>query len=423
MIWFIGAALVAILALGLGLPMLRGRPDAAAGAGDIATPGLAGPARDVAVYRDQLRGIEADAAAGRLAAPEAAQLRAEIGRRLLDADRALRKAAPAPVAPGAPGRGARSAGLGVLALALAGGFYTYAWLGAPELPDQPRQPRIAAAEAAYAARPSQAEAEAAAPARPAPETPPGFTDLLDELRLRMADQPEARGLRMLADFEARMGRAAAARDAMARLIALEGEAAGPEAHLELAVLMIDAAGGLITPDAEAEIATVLARDAANPQARFLQGLLFIQSGRPDRAFPIWRALLAEGPADAPWLVPVRQGIMDLAWLAGDPNYTPPGAPTEAATAPAMDADAAAAIAAMDADTRAEAIAGMVRALEERLVREGGPAQDWAQLVRALGVQGDTDHARLIRDKARGIFRGDAASLSVIDAAGAEAGLD
>lgn len=414
MIWIVGTALVAIVGLALAAPMWRAR------AGLVAPSGAA---RDVAVYRDQLRGIEADAAAGRLGAEEAARLRAEVGRRLLEADRAERRAAPAAAPAAGPGRLTLGLALAGLAVVLAGSLALYARLGAPDMPDAPRSARLEAAQQRYDSRPSQAEAEAEVGPSPvpAPQAPQDFLDLMEQLRTRMAETPEPRGLRMLADYEARLGNLAAAQDAFRRLIALEPGAATADDHVGLATLMIETAGGLITPEAEAEIDAALARDMRHPQARFLKGLLYGQTGRPDRTFEIWRGLLEEGPPGAPWLAPIRQSIGELAWLAGNPGYQPPAAGTGAPPGP--DAGAVAAAEAMSPEERAAMIAGMVAGLEDRVAREGGSAEEWARLVTALSVQGEAGRAGTILAEARTIFAEDAAALATLAQAARDAGLE
>lgn len=430
MIWIIGAALVLILGLALGAPMLSARGSTSDGraSGDDSRP-LTGTARDLAVYRDQLRGIEADAASGRIGANEAASLRAEIGRRLLDADRAMRKDAKA-IDHGksggtgaAPGHVPAFLGLAGLVAILAGGLVAYGWLGSPDLPDAPRKDRIAAAQAQYDQRPTQAEAEALAPDLPQVTTPDGFPALMEQLRARMAEHPDERGLRMLADYETQLGNLTAAHQALAQLIALKGPDAGADLHLARAFLMIDAAAGLITPEAEQELAASLALDPTIPQARFLQGLLHGQTGRPDRAFPIWRELLAEGPADAPWIALIRERIDELAWLAGSPDDVPVSGMGDGPGLPALDADTLAAAEAMTADERADLVAGMIAGLESRLATEGGPPEDWARLIVSLAVSGEAGRARAIRDEARASFANNADAIAVIEAASTRAGLD
>jgi cytochrome c-type biogenesis protein CcmH len=68
------------------------------------------------------------------------------------------------------------------------------------------------------------------------------------------------------------------------------------------------------------------------------------------------------------------------------------------------------------------IEGMVDGLAERLAAEGGPPEDWARLIRSLGVLGRRDEAAAILLEARQVHAGDAAGLAAIDAAGRDAGL-
>jgi cytochrome c-type biogenesis protein CcmH len=77
---------------------------------------------------------------------------------------------------------------------------------------------------------------------------------------------------------------------------------------------------------------------------------------------------------------------------------------------------------MTPEERQAMIAGMVGQLSDRLATEGGPATDWARLIKALGVLGQTDQARAILTEARTTFAANAADLAVIDAAAREAGL-
>ena len=221
------------------------------------------------------------------------------------------------------------------------------------------------------------------------------------------------GLELLALHEERLGNLAAARKAQEDLVALRGTDATAADHARLAALMTEAAGGLITPEAEAQMARALQLDPRDPQARFMAGLLQIQNGRPDRAFPVWAALLAEGPADAPWLAPIRASIQDLAWFAGQPGYTPPE-PSGTAL-PGPDAEAMAAAEAMTPEDRRRMVEGMVEGLETRLATQGGTPDEWARLIGALVVIGRQDHARDILAEARAQGAFDDATLTEVEA--------
>ncbi|MFT4014618.1 MAG: c-type cytochrome biogenesis protein CcmI [Paracoccus sp. (in: a-proteobacteria)] len=396
--WIICAALTGVVALAIAAPLTRRR-----------SPGDSAAACDLRIYRDQLREVERDLERRLVDPAEAERLRTEIGRKVLAADRALREQ-PAGAPPG--GRAA----LVLLALLLAGAFLAYDRLGAPGAPDQPIAQRLAQAQARYQARPSQAEAERLAPRpdRPAPD--PEYLDLVQKLRAAVARNPDdPRGQELLALHEERLGNLAAAREAQARLVALKAGAAGAEDYARLAGLTVEAAGGLVTREAEAAMRKALELDPAQVQMRYLAGLLQIQNGRADRAFPIWAALLAEAPADPALNALIRPLIGDLAWLAGQPDYQPPDDQQ-----PGPDADALAAARDMAPEDRERMIEGMVQGLEARLARQGGTPQEWARLIAALAVLGQKDHAQEILAEARRQF-GPEAAAPIEEAAG-KAGL-
>lgn len=407
MLWIICAALAAVTFLAIFAPLLR------RGAGD-AEPAAA---YDLRVYRDQLREVERDLERGLIAQADAERLRVDIGRKVLEADRALKAGSRQSKGP------AVIWGFAALAATVAGAFALYDRIGAPAVPDLPISARIEAAEKRYAERPSQAEAEAAAPKTEAPTPDADYAALIDQLRSAMAERPDdPQGLALLAEHESRLGNYVAAKDAQARLVAVKGDQASAADHSRLAALMIEAAGGTITRDAEVELAAALKADPRDAQARYMAGLLQIQNGRPDRAFPIWANLLNETPAGSPLDAPIRALIMDLAWLAGEPNYTPPEA---SLTAPLPGPDAAAMEAAEDMtpEARQEMISGMVAGLENRLATQGGTPEEWARLISALGVLGQTERARAIWHEAHTRFATNAQALATVREAAQKAGVE
>lgn len=404
MFWILCAALVVVVAVAILKPFLRARATIEPAA-----------AYDLRVYQDQLREVGRDLERGVINEDDAQRLRTEIGRKVLEADRRLS---------GAPGRGTPGATIGaavLLGLALAAAVGIYLREGSPSLPDRPLAQRIADAQRTYENRPSQASAEAEAPPRPAPPAVEGeYADLVQQLREAVARNPDdPQGLALLASNEARLGNLAAARVALERLIELRGDDARPEELMQLSALMVDAAGGVITPEAERMLARALQRDPALPQARYLLGLMQIQNGRPDRAFPIWRRLLEEGPENAPWIAPIRASMPELAWLAGQPDYVPP-APQGALPGP--DQDAVTAAEDMTDAERTEMIEGMVSGLEARLADQGGSPEEWARLIMALSVLGQADRARLIWIEAQEVFAASPEALATVRAAVDQAGL-
>ncbi|PTE21997.1 c-type cytochrome biogenesis protein CcmI [Cereibacter changlensis JA139] len=371
---------------------------------------------DMRVYRDQLREVDRDLARGIIGAEDAERLRAEVSRRVLEADRALAAAPQRGRGPGA----ISVAGAALVALLLAGAFGIYLRLGAPGYADMPMAARIADADAAYRDRPEQAALEAEFAALPQPELPngadPKFLELMERLRAAVAERPtDVQGQELLARNEAALGNFAAASAAQRQVIALTSPRDSAEDHAALAELMILAAGGVVSPEAEAALTAALQRDPENGTARYYSGLMLAQTGRPDMAFRLWRGLLeASSPGD-PWYEPLRAQIPDLAWRAGVDYQLP----APAAGPSAEDLQAAEG---MSDEDRKAMIEGMVTQLNDRLATQGGTAEEWAQLIGAYGVLGQTERATAIFAEAQTRFEGREADLALIRAAADRAGV-
>ena len=409
MFWIMTAAMTLLVGVAMLRPFMTGRAAAA-------EPPAA---YDLRVYRDQLREVDRDLTRRVLTADEAERLKTEIGRKILDADRALarqvqpRGHAPAPLLAGA-----------LLVVLLAGALAVYLREGSPEAPDLPLKARIAAAESRMANRPAQADAESRAqPAPPAGTPDPDYLRLIDELRAAVSRRPDdPQGLALLAEHEARLGNFTAARDAQARLLALRGDQAEAVDHARLAAMMIEAAGGLVSTEAEAELDRALRIDPQNGQALYLRGLMFAQNDRPDLAFPIWRDLVERGPETAPWMAPIRNLMPQLAWLAGHPDYQPPPPAGAMPGLPRPDAAAVAAAGDMTPEARQQMIAGMVGQLEARLATEGGTPEEWGRLITSLVQIGNTAHAREIWTEAQSRFAATPEAMVVVRQAAEAAGL-
>lgn len=397
--WILTSALVAVIALLFMLALLRRHA--------AATPAAA---YDVQVYRDQLADLEKDRQRGVIAPDEADRTRLEISRRMLEADRA----AQAPQGTGAAPRAASVVMAGVVLAVLGGAFALYQQLGAAGLPDRPLKLRLAEADALYDSRPKQDEAEQAAVAArgPMPEIDPQFTELMERLRKAVADRPnDLRGLELLATNEMNTGNFRAGWETQRRLIALKGEAATAEDYARLGEFMTVAAGGLVTPEAEAALATAMEKDRGNGLALYYLGLMMGQNQRPDRAFRMWDALLRQSSPDAPWVPVIAENIEALAWLAGEENYSPPmpagGGPSEADIAAAAE---------MTPEDRAAMIRGMVEQLNARLANEGGTGADWAKLISSLRMLGEGPRSEAVLAEARGKFADRPEDLAGIEAA-------
>jgi len=385
------------------------------------TRGGAGPAAayDLRVYRDQLREVDRDLARGVIGEADAERTRAEVSRRILAADAAARKS---PDRSGAPQAVTMVTAVGLAVMVIAGSVLLYRGLGAPGYGDLGLRHRIEMAQAARESRPDQDAAEARMPALPPRELDDGYKALVDKLRSTVASRPEdARGHDLLAQHEANSGNFPAAYAAKARVIEIRGEDATPQDYAEYAELMIMAAGGYVSPQAERALAAALERDRGNGPARYYWGAMMAQTGRPDIAFRIWEETLRAGPPDAYWIAPIRGQIEDMAARAGVDYALPPatgGAPMLAGP----NSEDMAAAADMTAEERQDMIRGMVDRLSDRLASDGGSAAEWARLIGALGVLGETDRARAIHAEAQQTFAGDTEALAQIEAAARRAGV-
>ncbi|WP_298972406.1 c-type cytochrome biogenesis protein CcmI [uncultured Roseobacter sp.] len=402
--WIVAGVLAltvaALLALGLRAPR-QGATEPAA-------------AYDLRVYRDQLREVDKDLARGVVSAADAERIRAEVSRRILAADAAMQSDQITADA----GKGAPKFVAGMLALVLIGGsFALYLQLGAPGYGDLALADRIEMAESARTERPSQEAAEASLPEVGTPENAsPDYVALVEQLRDTVARRPDdLQGNILLAQNEANLGNFRAAARAQSQVLRLKGDTADATDFIDYADMLVLAAGGYVSPEAEAALRTALSFDQTNGTARYYMGLMMAQTGRPDTAFRMWDALLREGPETAPWITPILAQIEDMAFRAGV-TYQIPQIGTGRGPSSA-DIEAAGDLTPAE---RMEMIQSMVGGLSERLASEGGTVDEWAQLIGALGVLGRTAQARAVYENAIEVFADDTRALDLLLRAGQRA---
>lgn len=388
--WAVAVALAAVVAYVL-IAALR----------QVPAPSNSGEA-DMVVYRDQLAEIERDLARGTIGPAEADRLRAEVGKRVIDADK-VRLTGRA-----ATGRTPTAAIVAVIvAVVVPGGVAAYWGLGAPGYPDMALEPRLAALDDGIRARPSQ-EAELATQGRTRDTTLDATlaTDLaamtdLDALRARFQQHFEAGEMQQAVRVQE-------------RLLALQGDTAGSNDHANLALALVAEAQGYVSPEAEAQLVDALRRDMENELARYLVGEMFLQGGRFDKAFQFWRPLAEGGDPAAPWTGSIRERIGQVAELAGVNYALPAGAgPTAGDVAAAAE---------MTPEERQAMIEGMVAQLSDRLATEGGDVEDWNRLIRSLAILERLPEAQKIYDEAKERFQGRPAELSFLRLAAVETGL-
>jgi cytochrome c-type biogenesis protein CcmH len=331
---------------------------------------------DVAVYRDQLDEIERDRAAGQIGDAEAEAARVEVSRRLLAA------ADAGAVEPAAAAAGRRRAAaliaLIVLPLCAAG---LYLSLGSPELPGQPLAARMQESRETQSIQSLVAQVEAHLDRNP----------------------QDGRGWEVLAPVYLKLGRFDDAVKARRNALAYRGETA--ERQSDLGEALAAANNGIVTAEAKRAFERAVALDATHPKARFFLGLAAEQDGQREQAAAIWRALLANAAADAPWVNFVRQA---LARVEGE------GGPS---------AQDVAAAAQMSDQQRNEMVQGMVQRLAERLRQDGSDIEGWLRLMRAYMVLGERDKARAAASDARRALAADPDKLRMIDDAAKGLGIE
>ncbi len=377
--WIFAAVLTAAVLLLLVPPLLRSTGS--------------GPDReefDREVYRDQLDELERDRARGLINDAQTEAAKAEIARRMLaTAEKDGNTGAPTT---------ARSGRLLAVLLAVllpVGALAVYGSVGRPDLPAQPLASR-------------NLEQERGGP-------PKSVLAAMDKLKAQLAENPsDLQGWLILGQAYAKMGRNADAADALRHAVALNKD------DVELQGLfgetLVSANDGMVPEEAVTAFDAVLAKEPKDPRARFFAALARFQAGDQQGALDRWTALMAESPADAPWVPVVRDQIREAAVALnldpakvtpqplppeqkeqaaqgqpGGPQAAPNAAPNTAPNAPAN-------MAGQD-----EMIRGMVANLAGRLDADPSDVDGWLKLVRSYGVLGEPakalDAARKARERA------------------------
>jgi cytochrome c-type biogenesis protein CcmH len=235
------------------------------------------------------------------------------------------------------------------------GLGVYLMLGAPYLAQRSMEPLqthdVRALVAALAVR-----------VREAPDDPRGWM-LLGKGYLTLGDANDA---------AAAFGRAipVATPDERPTLLSARGEA------------LTMAAGGIVTPEAEATFDEALRLDPKDQAARFYLGLAYAMRRDNAHALMLWQSLLADAPANAPWRGVLIDRIASLRAQTGG------GAPD---------------------------ISAMVAGLAARLHQNPKDPQGWQRLIRAYAVLGDDAKAQSALADARAASKGDTQAQAALSA--------
>jgi len=391
MIWFLGSAACLVCTGFIVRSILQPQ-----------TIDISAASKDLALYKDQLREVDSDLARGVLSETESESARLEISRRILAADK---RAQMETLANPAPSIINKLLAAFVILTVLTGSLGIYANLGEPNLPDRPLVARLAAAQEARAQRLSQEDAEVQVPDEKI-NIPEDYLKLVKKLRETIKKRPnDEQGLRLLALHEFRIGKYRAARKAHTRIMKVVGDKVTAKDYIDFAEVMIFATNGYVSPEAEITLSQALKLKPNDGRTRYYSGLAMAQNGRADVAYRLWEGLLKEGPQDAAWIPLIKSQIDDVARLAGInmSNQPLPGPTTDQINAASE----------MTKEGRKKMIRGMVAGLGERLATNGGTMNEWARLIRALGVLGETARASEIWNEAKDVFSDNPKALNLL----------
>lgn len=339
-LWIIFAFMTAVAIFAVLWPL--GRVSRAAGGGS-----------DLLVYKDQLHEVDRDRASGLIGEAEAEAARLEVSRRLLAAADVPAPAFMPDAQPSLQRR--RWAAIAAMLILPFGPLGLYVALGSPNLPGEPAFARV--------------------------NTPNGqelIAKLVRQVETHLEQNPnDGAGWEVLAPVYMQLNRFDDAVEARKKALKLNGENATREADLGEAETA--AANGLVTAEAKVAFERAIARDPHEAKARYFLGLAAEQDGKIEEAAALWKALLADAPAGAPWVGFVREA---LARATGAP-----------AAAPGPNANDVATASDMSDEQRRDMIRGMVTRLADRLHGDGADVEGWLRLVRAYVVLGDRDKAK------------------------------
>ena len=348
-------------------------------------------AREAAIYESQLAEVASDLAQGSISTGDADLARAEIQRRLAQAAKLVETQRP--VTPRWRGLAlAATAGLVIL-----GSVNLYGVLGRPDF----AVPPVAEASLAPAAQPSlQMPAQMPTQAGQAASGTGQVNDMIAGLAERLKKQPgDAEGWRMLGWSHFNMQNYDQSVIAYKQALALDPNNADYKSSY--AEALVQAAGGMVTPEAQKLLSEVLAADAKEPRARFYGALAREQAGDQSVALDQWLALLPDAPADAGWREDVKSHIAELGKATGrdvSAALALPVAPPSSAQASLNPAE------------KNAMVDGMIAKLAAKLAANPRDRDGWAMMIRSLTVRGDKAGADKALADALAIFKDDPATM-------------
>jgi cytochrome c-type biogenesis protein CcmH len=326
----------------------------------------AGTDAGLTVFKHQLKELDSDIDAGRIASADGDGLRNELSRRILAAARGQTDAAVGNASPR------------VMALALLVPLATvliYVQVGKPNMPDVPRAERLANAQ-------KTGDPEA----------------LVAQVEDHLSKKPDdVQGWQLLVPVYMEMQRFGDAAAAQMQIMALTGETAELKAGVAEALTLRDK--GLMPELAITAAMDAYRLDPANPKTQFYHALALSQQGKKVESLVAFNAILANSSADAPWRGAVQEQIKRL---------------SSSGAAPQISEDQAAGLKNLAPADQQAMIRGMVDGLDAKLAANADDLEGWLRLIRARTVLGESDKASAALTKARRLFVSKPDALTAIN---------
>ena len=353
--------------------------------------------QEITFYKSQLDEIKQDLKRGLVSDEDAQSLHTEIARRILAVDKSVSR-----VEPKLQGWWFYFLSAVTAIVLIFGSLSLYNIIGIPGYADLPQAKRIELSEDYRLSRLSLQDWLKENPRIENLPTNKKDQQLLNDLRMTVAARPDdIQGQILLARVEAGLLNFFEASEAQKNVVRLKGDNASVDDHFNQVEMLILAAKGYVSPEAETGLRRILAKHPTHKPSLYYIGLMFLQIDRPDRAFILWKQLLEKSSVDSPWIEPIRMQIEEVAAAAGITDYKlPPLDELENFGPSQADIEAAQE---MTAYERTEMIDAMVEGLAERLATKGGQLEDWVRLIKALTVLGKNDEAKAILHEAQSVF--------------------
>jgi cytochrome c-type biogenesis protein CcmH len=430
MIFWIAAGLMTLPVLAaVVLPILRARAEARRAAD-----------YDIEVYRDQLKEVERNKKRGLIGKEEAEAAKAEIGRRILEADQRREKAA-------SEGSSASRLTVRVAAVLTAvalpvGTVAIYLSEGNPGLESQPfasrNLPEDAGTQLSGRGQPGQQPQAGGQAGGPSGDAPAGggqgqqgqsLAQAEANLSARLEENPEnVDDWVLLGRTRLAMQRYGAAVEAFEQ--AVQRAPNRPQVNAFYGEALVMANQGTVVPKAQEAFEKVRQQVPDDPRSRFYLGLAEKQAGNPQAALDIWKQLVADANPGAPYLEAVGQQMASVERELGiepgttfaevEPEGPAGGQGSQTAQggqagggsgggsgsgAPNPSREQVEAAQNMSPEDRRQMIQGMVDSLASRLEENPRDAQGWQRLIRSYSVLGEGEKATQALADGLAVFEG------------------